>query len=233
LIFFGQLGLGFMMLAFKRIVPIIRLGLSASLIIAASSNSAAAMDFSTKQLSDGDRFISAKGEIVDGDTERLRIALQSVGRNRYGNKEMALESGGGLVAEALKMVALMDEEKVSTVVLPGAMCSSACAQIVFLAGVHRVVADGGLLGFHTCAAGRNKSPLCNEIIAQNAFEHGTDYGSVMAFMKYTGPSEMIWFSSKDADCYGFTRWPPGVNRGKQPGEIAPCIERAIKGLFAR
>ncbi len=106
MIFFGQLGLGFMMLAFKRIVPIIRLGLSASLIIAASSNSAAAMDFSTKQLSDGDRFISAKGEIVDGDTERLRIALQSVGRNRYGNKEMALESGGGLVAEALKMVAL-------------------------------------------------------------------------------------------------------------------------------
>jgi hypothetical protein len=76
------------------------------------------MDFSTKQLSDGDRFVLAKGEIVDGDTERLRIALQSVGRNRYGNKEMALESGGGLVAEALKMVALMDEQKVSTVVLP-------------------------------------------------------------------------------------------------------------------
>jgi hypothetical protein len=126
-----------MIIAFKRTVSVIRLGLSVYLIIAASSNSAAAMDFSTKQLSDGDRFILAKGEIVDGDAERLRIALQSVGRNRYGNKEMALESGG--------------------------------------------------------------------------------------------PSEMIWFSSKDADCYGFTRWPPGVNRGKQPGEIAPCIERALKG----
>ncbi len=219
--------------AFRRTVAIIRLGLSVYAIIAASSNSAAAMDFSTKQLSDGDRFVLAKGEIVDGDTERLRFALQSVGRNRYGNKEMALESGGGLVAEALKMVALMDKEKVSTVVLPGAMCASACAQIVFLAGVHKVVADGGQLGFHTCAAGRNKSPLCNEIIAQNALEHGTDHGSVMAFMEYTGPSEMIWFSSKDADCYGFTRWPPGANRGKQPGEIAPCIESGIKGLYAR
>jgi hypothetical protein len=219
--------------AFNRTVAIIRFGLSVYVIIAASFNSAAAMDFFTKQLSDGDRFILAKGEIVDGDTERLRFALQSVGRNRYGNKELALESGGGLVAESLKMVALMDEEKVSTIVLPGAMCASACAQIVFLAGVHRVVADGGQLGMHTCAAGRNKSPLCNEIIAQNALEHGTDHGSVMAFMEYTGPSEMIWFSSYDADCYGFTRWPPGVNRGKQPGEITPCIERGIKGLFAR
>jgi hypothetical protein len=222
-----------MMLMFKGTIPIFRLALSANLIIALSSHSAAAMDFSTKQLSDGDRFVLAKGEIVDGDTERLRIALQSVARNRYGNKEMALESGGGLVAEALKMVALMDNEKVSTIVLPGATCASACAQIVFLAGVHRVVADGGQLGFHTCAAGRNKSPLCNEIIAQNALEHGTDYGSVMAFMEYTGPSDMIWFSSKDADCYGFTRWPPGVNRGKQPGEIAPCIREGIQRLSAQ
>jgi hypothetical protein len=128
--------------AFKRTAAIIHIGLS---VCTASFNSAAAMEFSTKRLSDGDRFVLAKGEIVDGDTERLRTALQSLGRNRFGNKELALESGGGLVAEALKMVALMDQEKVSTVVLPGTTCASACAQIVFLAGVHRVVADGCLL----------------------------------------------------------------------------------------
>jgi hypothetical protein len=216
-----------------RILLIFALVLGAAGLSPLGKRTASAMDFSTKQLSDGDRFVLARGEIVDGDTERLRVVLQSVGRNRYGNKEMALESGGGLVAEAFKMVALMDAEKISTVVLPGAMCASACAQIVFLAGVHRVVADGGLVGFHTCAAGRNKSPLCNQIIAQNALEHGTDYGSVMAFMDFTGPSEMIWFSSKDADCYGFTRWPPGVNRGKQPGDIAPCIKEGIRGLNTR
>jgi hypothetical protein len=222
-----------MILALKRAVPIIHSALGVCVIAVAWSNYAGAMDFSIKQAPDGDRFVLAKGEIVGGDAERLRIALQSVGRNRYGNREMALESGGGSVAEALKMVALMDEEKVSTVVLPGAVCASACAQIVFLAGVHRVVADGGQLGFHTCAAGRNKSPLCNEIIAQNALEHGTDYGSVMAFMEFTGPSEMIWFSAKDADCYGFTLWPPGANRGKQPGDIAPCVKEGILGLSAR
>jgi hypothetical protein len=191
---------------------------------------AAAMDFSIQQAPDGgDHFVLAKGEIVAGDTERLRIVLRSVGhRNRYGDKEMALDSDGGLVVEALKMVALMDQEKVSTFVLPRAMCASACAQIVFLAGVHRIVAEGGYLGFHTCAAaGGDRSELCNEIIAQNAFDHGTEYGSVMTFMKYTGPQQMIWFSATEADCYGFTLYPSEIKRGKKPGEIAPCIREGI------
>jgi hypothetical protein len=108
---------------------------------------------------------------------------------------MALDSGGGLVAEALKIVALMDKERVSTYILSGAVCASACAQIVFLAGVHRIVADGGTLGMHTCAARHERSELCNEVIAQNALEHGIDQGSVMTFMKYTGPRQMIWFAT--------------------------------------
>jgi hypothetical protein len=53
----------------------------------------------------------------------------------------------------------------------------------------------------------------------------------MAFMEFTGPSEMVWFNSKDADCFGFTRWPPGVNRGVKPGDIAPCVREAIKGAM--
>jgi hypothetical protein len=205
----------------------------APLMLGGNQIGAWAMEFSTQKLSDGDHFVLAKGEIVAGDAERLRVALQSVGRNRYGNKEMALDSGGGLVGEALKMVALMDKEKVSTYVLSGAMCASACAQIVFLAGVHRIVADGGKLGMHTCAAGRDRSDLCNEVVAQNALEHGTDHGSVMTFMKYTGPHQMIWFSAKEADCYGFTLYPPEIKRGKKPGEIAPCIREAIIGAGQR
>lgn len=193
---------------------------------------AAAMDFSTQRLPDGDHYVLAKGEIVAGDIERLRVTLRSMERDRYGNKAMALDSGGGLVTEALKIVGLMDEEKVSTVVLPGATCASACAQIIFLAGAHRIVTEGGKLGMHTCAKGRDRSPLCNQIIAQNAFEHGTAYGSVMAFMNYTGPSEMVWFNSRDADCFGFTRWPAAANRGTKPGEIAPCIRAAINGAIA-
>ena len=221
---------GIVTISFRSLIFVFILVFAGSLV---GEQTARGMDFTINQASDGHRFVLAKGEIIAGDTERLRIALRSIGRNRYGDKEMALDSGGGLVVEALNMVALMDTEKVSTFVLSGATCASACAQIVLLAGVHRIVVDGGKLGFHTCAAGSDRSELCNDIIAQNAFEHGTDHGSVMAFMKYTGPHQMIWFSSTEADCYGFTLYPPEINRGKKPGDIAPCIREGLLRKFRR
>jgi hypothetical protein len=204
--------------------------ISLALWLAALSTSASAMDFSILPMPDGLRLVVAKGDIVAGDSERFRVALQSANRDPFGNKNVALNSGGGLVSEALAIVALMDQEKVTTIVPPGAVCASACAQIVFLSGVHRVVLEGGRLGMHSCSTSekRVRSALCNERIAENALGHGTAYGSVMAFMQYTGPSEMMWFDSRDADCWGFTRWPPGFDRGTKPGDIAPCVFEAIK-----
>ena len=38
----------------------------------------------------------------------------------------------------------------------------------------------------------------------------------MIFMKYTGPHQMIWFGSKEADCYGFTLYPPEIKRERSP-----------------
>jgi hypothetical protein len=189
----------------------------------------AAMDFSILPMPDGFRLVSADGNIVAGDPERFRVALQSAERDPFGNKNVFLNSGGGLVREAFEIVALMDQVKVTTIVPPGGMCASACAQIIFLSGVHRIVRDGGRLGMHSCSIGENRirSPLCNDEIAKNALVHGTEYGSVMAFMRSSGPSEMMWFDSRDADCWGFTRWPPGFGRGIKQGDIAPCVRRAI------
>lgn len=190
---------------------------------------ASAMDFSILPMPDGFRLVSADGDIVTGDPERFRVALQSAERDPFGNKNVLLNSGGGLVREAFAIVALMDQEKVTTIVPPAALCASACAQIIFLSGVHRVVRDGGRLGMHSCSIGENRirSPLCNDEIAKNALVHGTEYGSVMAFMRYSGPSEMMWFDLREADCWGFTRWPPGFGRGTKQGDIAPCVRRAI------
>lgn len=202
--------------------------LSIAAPVAALSRSAAAMDFSIQRLPDGFHMVSAKGLIVAGDSERLRTALRSADRDRYGNANIALNSGGGLVAEALAMAALMDQEKVSTYVLAGAECASACAQIVFLSGINRVVFDGGRLGIHSCSESNVRDDLCNQQIAENAFRHGIPYGSVMAFMEQRGPSEMSWFNSQDADCWGFTRWPPEYRRGIKLGEPAPCVIKAFE-----
>jgi hypothetical protein len=191
--------------------------------------SAMAMEFSIERMPDGMRLVLGVGEIVPGDTARLSMALESADRDSFGNKNLALHSVGGSVREALSMVRLMDRENVSTIVPPKMSCASACAQIVFVSGKHRVVLTDGRLGIHTCSRGGIPAPLCNDDIAENAINHGVPHGSVMAFMRYAGPSEMMWFDDKDADCWGLTRWPDGFDRGTRPGDIPPCVQRGLQG----
>jgi hypothetical protein len=192
-----------------------------------------AMEISIQQLPNGFRAISAKGEIVDGDAERLRVALQSADRDENGTKDILLDSPGGLVSEALAMVAVMDREKdVSTWVISGAECASACAQIVFVSGVYRIIFDGGKIGIHSCSLAGTRDELCNQKIADNAFKHGLSYGAVMQYMAQRDPSEMAWLTSWEADCWGLTLWPASYHRGTKRGEVSPCMKMAAQcGLF--
>jgi hypothetical protein len=114
------------------------------------------------------------------------------------------------------------------VVRDGAKCASACAKIVFLSGTYRSVFDGGQLGIHSCSLGGIRDELCNDKVAKNAVGHGVEYGSVMQFMLTKGPSEMAWLDSWEADCWGYTLWPPEYHRGKKPGDPSPCIIMAFR-----
>ncbi len=185
---------------------------------------ATAMTF-TAQRVEGSEAVVARGTIEAGDAGRLEQALRSATRDGFGHKILVLESNGGQVGEAFAMVAVMDREQVSTLVRPGATCASACAQILFLSGIHRVVAEGGRLGLHSChdAKDRARSLACNQMIAQNAMVRGTPYGSILAFMQLTAPAEVRWLDSREADCWGFTQGPPGSGRGVKAGEAAPCL----------
>lgn len=186
-----------------------------------------AMEIKTVAGPDGRRSVLARGSIAAGDTERLKLALGSADRGPDGLRTIAFDSLGGAVNEAFSMAAMMDREKVAVVVRSGADCASACAQIVFLAGVHRVVEDGGRLGFHSCrvAGAGTRAPICNEMIARQAAERGASYGVVMALMQLTGPAQMRWLDSADADCWGLTIWPEGSGRGTKGGDLPPCLLR--------
>ncbi len=196
-----------------------------ALAIAMVSSPASAMEFSTVRTPDGLRIVSGVGPIVAGDAGRFANALRSADKDAFGNKRLTLNSTGGDVLAALEMVKVMDQEKVSTIVVgPKGECASACAQILFLSGVHRFVLDGGRLGLHSCREAKGtRSTYCNDLIAQNALAHGTGYASIMAFMHFTDPTKMRWFDSQEADCWGFTRWPPGIDRGSKTGDVPTCI----------
>lgn len=190
---------------------------------------AAAMTFSTSVSADGKRYVFARGQIGEGDAGRLRIALQSADRDSFGQKIVALDSSGGSVMEAFLMVEVMDRERVSTVVPHGAACASACAQILFLSGIHRTVEAGGRLGLHSCydSRERSRSVVCNELIAQNAVSRGTPYGSIMAFMHLGAPTQMRWLDAPEADCWGFTRRPPEPAGGGQRAHTMACGTGAL------
>ena len=92
----------------------------AALLLAWAVTAAAAMTFSTQTLPDGTRIVLAQGPVAEGDAARLRVALQSADRDASGYKLLALDSPGGQMIEAFAMVGVMDDERVSTVVRPGA-----------------------------------------------------------------------------------------------------------------
>jgi ATP-dependent protease ClpP protease subunit len=179
------------------------------------------------------RIVFATGEIVPSDAARLVVFLASADRDPWGNKQLALSSGGGSVTAAFDMVAVMDRERVSTFVPANISCASACAQVLFVSGIHRLVLDGGRLGIHTCSRAGKASELCNERIASNAVAHGVAHGAVMASMQFVSPDGMAWFSAADADCWGLTRWPPGYHRGVAPGEVAPCAMEMFRRFKGR
>jgi hypothetical protein len=196
----------------------------------AASNSALALKLQIVKLPDGMRAVLASGSIVPGDAKRFAAALDSADKDHWGNKNVALNSEGGLVSEAFKIVEIMDKQEVSTIVPPGGSCASACAQIVFLAGKHHVVLEGGRLGIHSCSRAGISDQLCNKAIAQQALEHGVEYGSVMAFEQYAAPSDMVWLNGDEADCWGLSRWPPDTGKDRAPGEAAPCVVKAVKAF---
>lgn len=201
-------------------------------LMAFAGVSARAMDITTTTGADGRRIVVARGVIGAGDTERLRLSLAKAEPGRDGLRLIMLDSPGGAVDEALEMAVLMDRERVAVTVGRGAICASACAQIVFFAGVERVVQEGGRLGLHSCrrAGDSTRMPICNEMIARQAAARGAPYGTLMAFMQMTGPDEMRWLNAEDADCWGLTLWPAGSSRGIRRGDLPPCIQHDVKKL---
>ena len=82
------------------------------------------------------------GEIVAGDFQRVRSALDSLG-----NVSVFLNSPGGRVSEALRIAELMRLRRLSTHVPANAQCASACV-LIFAGGIVRTADRGARIGVH-------------------------------------------------------------------------------------
>ena len=186
---------------------------------------ASAMSFDVVMMG-GEPAIRASGEIIAGDSARLRSVFTPKAKHSLGYYTLVLDSPGGNVAAAFEVSKAIDSQYVNTYIAPGGKCISACAAILFIAGREHVTVDGGLLGFHGCFNSKTKKieSLCNESIASHAIAHGTSYGAVMAFIESVPHDQVVWIDRKEADCWGINRY----DISPKPSNYLQCVIDMLK-----
>ena len=149
------------------------------------------------------KMVVAEGSIQEGDADKFRAVAKLADRDDEGLVILVLNSPGGNVEAAFRLVDAMDSAHVYTTVPDSAKCASACASILFASGERRSVLGTGLLGFHSCYRrdGRTyaEDSLCNEIIAANAMQRGVSHAGINQFVKQYAATDMAWVG-RDAAC---------------------------------
>ncbi|BDB29280.1 ATP-dependent Clp protease proteolytic subunit (plasmid) [Cupriavidus sp. P-10] len=96
------------------------------------------------------KMIIGEGRIQNGDADKLLALAKMADRDDEGLVTLVLNSPGGNVEAAFRVVDAMDEVRVYTIVPDNGRCASACASILFASGERRSFVGTGLLGFHSC-----------------------------------------------------------------------------------
>ncbi|MBF9034354.1 hypothetical protein HKCCE2091_08895 [Rhodobacterales bacterium HKCCE2091] len=98
----------------------------------------------TVETGDARSVVLINGPITPGDAERFEAFLAAEGGLTL---PVVINSPGGAVAEALTIGRALREAEARTIILPGAICLSACPYM-FAGGVDREVSRRGAVGMH-------------------------------------------------------------------------------------
>jgi membrane-bound ClpP family serine protease len=167
--------------------------------------SAPAMDFNTSG-----NTIAATGAIVAGDTAKFQKAVDDLGAGgHFDELQLLLHSPGGLASEAFKMSRIIAALPFRAVIADGAICASACAQILYISAPQHEVLPGGRLGIHLCRNGTSglADNECNSQIAKNA---GTASVAIMMAARSAGTTGVVWLDADRARCWGLVKGGSGV-----------------------
>jgi hypothetical protein len=145
---------------------------------------------------DGRTIVALSGEIQQGDSDSLTLLIKS--ENDAGRLVHAirLSSPGGNLMEGVMLAEIVKQGKISTSVLNGSQCASACF-IVFAAGTEKFANYGALIGVHGASdkSGR-ESGTATVSMARIVKDFGVPAG-IIGKMVVTPPDEMVWLSPDD------------------------------------
>jgi hypothetical protein len=150
---------------------------------------------------EGNVAITAIGEIVDGDTDRLRALVQKLSATLPPAGELNavfLDSPGGKLAEGERLAGAIQKLHVAIVLPPGSQCDSACF-LLFAADARRSVAADALVGVHSASLEGHETTASMAITTQMARD-AADMGvppQIVGKMVTTTPGRMAWLTRDD------------------------------------
>lgn len=171
------------------------------------------------------------GTIISGDDNRLAAAVTTAKLEHQDHRlrAVALDSPGGQIAEAMKIVGRIRGMGLVTVVPDGATCASACA-LVFAAGTIKVVSPTAKLGVHGAANMHGEQDVqasaATTFLAQVFGRLGAP-ASVIGRMVVTPPANMTWLSQQEVEMF-----PLGIVQSIGRSEF-PIILSGYDGVLER
>jgi hypothetical protein len=179
-----------------------RLSLAAGLfglsLLAPQARPAHAMQFQPIEVSPSETVLDGRGPIVPGDNDRLMRALSAIPSTGHTLLALALDSGGGNVAEAKQMVGVIRTRELPVVIPRNSQCASACF-LMFAASQYRFAATDALIGVHSASqngAETDTSLAVTTLMARDAAELGVP-PLIIGKMVETTPGRVEWLTPSD------------------------------------
>ncbi len=160
--------------------------------------SVCAMQFQIIEVTASDVVVDGRGPIVAGDNDRLSQALAGVPGTGRTLLALALDSGGGNVAEAKQMVEVIRSRRLPVVIPRNSQCASACF-LLLAASPRRFAATDALVGVHSASqegAETDTSLAVTTLMARDAAELGIP-PSIIGKMVETTPGRVEWLAPSD------------------------------------
>lgn len=162
----------------------------------ASSEIALAANISAVDSKDGKTRLDLVGDIVPGDAEILKLAIQKANSAGRVVVTIRLNSRGGNLLESVAIADIVRKGKIATSVLSNSTCASACF-VIFAAGNEKYAHYTAQIGVHGASdqAGQEtlQSSAATVGMARVIKELGVPAG-IVGKMVVTPPDQMVWLT---------------------------------------
>ena len=168
--------------------------------------SASAASFSTSREKDRDLIVTLRGEIFEGDSDKLKNIIRRADDNGDTVVILRLDSPGGSVLEGVKLADVVRDEKIATSVSGTAKCASACF-MVFAAGSEKYVSYTARVGVHGASDEHGRETAQSSAATISMARISQELGvppSIIGKMVVTPPDEILWLTPDDLRSMGTT-----------------------------